>query len=116
MKEMLQLHRLKEGIKDLLQYLSMHPFEVNGEKSTMKTEGTEAIHYTALTGPIERSRFIAMTGLAERTGRRFLASLLHYGILTSPSNRAPVQFSIPFKSLRFLLPKLWPEAEADTED
>ncbi len=114
MQQMLKLSRLREGIRDLLTFLSLHPFQVGSEKSTIKVEGTEALHYVALTGPLDRGRFIAMTGLGERTGRRFLASLLHYGLLKSESPRSPVYFSIPFPSLRFLFPQLWPEAEADT--
>jgi hypothetical protein len=65
-------------------------------------------------GPVERSRFMAMTGLPQRTARRVLASLLDFGILASPSPRAAVSFGIPLASLRFLFPRLWPEAEADT--
>ena len=54
-----------------------------------------------------------MTGLGQRTGRRVLASLLDYGLLTSEHHRAPVEFSVPMKSLRFLFPNLWPEVETD---
>jgi hypothetical protein len=69
----------------------------------------------ALSVPRERSRFVAMTGLNERTGRRVLASLLHFGVLTSPTSRAPVTFAVPLASLRSLFPRLWPEAEADVD-
>lgn len=40
---------------------------------------------------------------------------LDYGVLRSESHRAPVAFSVPMKSLRYLFPRLWPEAEADFE-
>jgi len=76
-------------------------------------EALEALHYAAIAGPVERSRFLAMTGLSPRMARRVLASLLDYGVLQSPTPRAPVTFAIPLKSLRFLFPRLWPEAEAD---
>jgi hypothetical protein len=42
-----------------------------------------------------------------------LATLSDYGVLKSDTHRAPVKFTVPMKSLRFLFPKLWPEAEAD---
>ncbi|PKL32465.1 MAG: cell filamentation protein Fic, partial [Spirochaetae bacterium HGW-Spirochaetae-10] len=70
MQQMLKLNRLREGIRDLLTFLSLHPFQVGSERSTIKVEGTEALHYVALAGPLDRGRFIAMTGLGERTGRR----------------------------------------------
>lgn len=116
MSEMLRLDRIKQGIRDLLLYLSVNPFPVGSEISVIKEEGLEALHYVAITGPLERGKFMAMTGLPERTARRFLASLLEYGVLLSDSSRAPVQFHVPFKSLRFLFPHLWPEAEVDVYD
>ena len=58
---------------------------------------------------------MAMTGLSPRVARRVLASLLGYGVLQSSTPRAPVAFAVPLKSLRFLFPRLWPEAEADAE-
>lgn len=58
---------------------------------------------------------MAMTGLPERTARRVLAGLLGWGLLSSPGTRAPVPFAVPLASLRFLFPRLWPEAETDTE-
>ena len=61
----------------------------------------------------DRSRFIAMTGLGERTGRRVLASLLDYGVLSAESSRSPVAFTVPLKSLKYLFPNLWPEAEVE---
>ena len=62
---------------------------------------------------LERSRFIAMTGLEERTGRRVLASLLDFGILQAETARAPVGIAIPMKSLGVLFPNLWPEVDTD---
>jgi len=52
-----------------------------------------------------------MTGLPPRTARRVLASLLAFGVLLEDSPRSPVRFAVPLASLRFLFPKLWPEAE-----
>ncbi len=113
MKEMLRMPRFKNGLLELLLHLQAHPWQIGSEKSLIKTEGLEALHYTAITGKTDRGKFVAMTGLGERSGRRMLATLLDYGILKSESSRAPVVFTIPMKSLRFLFPRLWPEAEAD---
>ena len=52
-----------------------------------------------------------MTGVGDRTGQRILTTLLDYGVLSAPTSRAPVSFAVPFKSLGFLFPNLWPEAE-----
>jgi Fic family protein len=105
-----------EALKDRLRLLLLHlretPWQIGSERSVVKVEALEALHYVAMTGPVERSRFVAMTGLGERTGRRVLASLLDYGVLTADSPRGPVAFALPLASLGFLFPNLWPEAEA----
>lgn len=61
---------------------------------------------------IDQARLLAMTGLPARTARRVLASLLDFGVLRSSAPRGPVGFGLPLRSLRFVLPKLWPEAES----
>jgi len=109
----LDLGGLRDRLADLLAWLSAHPWQIGSEKSVIKPEALEAVHYVALAGPVERARFMAMTGLPERTARRLLASLLNWGLLTSTSPRAPVGFAVPLASLRFLFPRLWPEAEVD---
>ncbi len=113
MKEMLRIDRLKAGLLELLLHLQAHPWQIGSEKSYINVEALEVLHYTAITGSVERGKFIAMTGLGGRSGRRMLATLLDYGVLKSASHKAPVEFHVPMKSLRFLFPKLWPEAEAD---
>lgn len=113
MQQLLNLDSLKERLKDLLIHLQGNPWQVGSEKSLIKIEALEALHYTAMIGPIERARFIAMIGLGDRSGRRILASLIDYGVLSAKSTRAPVTFTVPLTSLRFLFPKLWPEAEVD---
>jgi len=113
MQQQLDLVSLKDRFKNLLIHLQENPWQVGSEKSLVKTEVLEALHYTAITGSIERARFIAMTGLGDRSGRRILASLIDYGILSAESSRAPVTFTVPLSSLRFLFPRLWPEAEVD---
>jgi Fic family protein len=111
---LLGLAELRSRIQDLLLWLDAHPWSVGRERSVVKPDAVEALHYVAIAGPVERSRVMAMTGLAPRTARRVLASLLDFGVLTSPGPRASVSFGVPLGSLRFLFPRLWPEAEADT--
>jgi Fic family protein len=114
MRGRLDLASLRDRLKSLLLHLQAQPWKTGSEKSVVKIDALEALHYVAMTGPIERSRFVAMTGLGERTGRRVLASLLDFGVLTQESSRSPVEFGVPLASLRFLFPNLWPEAEVDS--
>lgn len=113
MSQRLDLASLKDRIKALLVDLEGKPWQIGSEKSIVKLEALEALHYIAMAGPIERSRFVAMTGLGERTGRRLMASLLDFGVLSADTHRAPLTFAVPLRSLRFLFPNLWPEAEVD---
>ncbi|OGA23564.1 MAG: cell filamentation protein Fic [Betaproteobacteria bacterium RIFCSPLOWO2_02_FULL_65_24] len=114
MRERLDLASLRGRLKSLLLHLQQQPWAIGSEKSVVKIDALEALHYVAMAGPIERSRFVAMTGLGERTGRRVLASLLDFGVLTEESTRSPVAFGVPLDSLRFLFPNLWPEAEVNS--
>ena len=113
MSQRLDLASLKDRIKALLVDLEGKPWQIGSEKSIVKLEALEALHYVAMAGPIERSRFVAITGLGERTGRRVMASLIDFGVLTADSPRGPLKFAVPLQSLRWLFPNLWPEAETD---
>jgi Fic family protein len=115
MRGLLALDSLKVRLRELLASLDARPWSIGSEGSVIKIEALEALHYVAVLGPLERGRFMAMTGLPERTARRVLASLLHYGVLRAETSRAKVEFAIPLRSLRFLFPRLWPEAEADVD-
>lgn len=111
MDDMLSLDRFRERLADLLRHLAAKPWPIGSERSVIKPEVLPALHYVAITGVMERSRFLSTTGLPMRTARRVLASLLDYGLLQSETRLGPVSFGIPFKSLRWLFPRLWPEAE-----
>ncbi len=113
MRGRLDLASLRDRIRSLLLYLQGQPWEIGSERSVVKIDALEAVHYVAMAGPIERGRFVAMTGLGDRTGRRVLTSLLDFGVLTEASPRSPVAFGVPLDSLRFLFPNLWPEAEVN---
>jgi len=106
----LALASLKARIESLLTHLQRNPWQVGSEKSVVRADVLEPLHYVAVTGPLARARFIQMTGVGERTGQRMLSSLIDYGVLAAPTSRAPVSFAVPFKSLGFLFPGLWPEA------
>ncbi|HYQ00741.1 MAG TPA: Fic family protein [Polyangiaceae bacterium] len=114
MQDLLSLGSLKERLLELLQSLAARPWAIGAATSLIKVEALEALHYAAVFGPVERGRFMAMTGLPARTARRVLTSLLDYGVLEAETSRAKVNFAVPYKSLRFVFPRLWPEAEADT--
>lgn len=111
MRDMLALDRFRERLADMLRHLEARPWQIGTEKSVIKPEVITALHYVAITGPMERTRFLATTGLPIRTARRVLASLLDYGLLRSDSRLGPVSFTVPLKSLRWLFPRLWPEAD-----
>lgn len=113
MRGLLALDGLRPRLRELLVAWSNEPWAMGSERSVVKVEALEPLHYVAITGPLERSRFMAMTGLPPRTARRVLASLLHAGVLTETSSRSPVGFGVPQRALRYVFPKLWPEAEAD---
>ena len=111
MSGMLALHGFRDRLADLLHHLEARPWQVGAEKSVVKPQATGALHYLALTGPMERGSFMAMTGLPARTARRVLSSLLDYGLLRAESRVGPVAFNVPLRSLRWLFPRLWPEAD-----
>jgi Fic family protein len=113
MRERLNFETLKERLRSLLLHLQQTPWQIGSEKSVVKIEALEALHYVAMVGPIERSRFVAMTGLGDRTGRRVLTSLLDYGVLSAESPRGPVALALPLSSLGYLFPNLWPEAQTE---
>jgi Fic family protein len=111
MSDLLALERFRDRLAELLRHLEAHPWRIGSEKSVIRSEALPALHYVALAGPLERSAFLAMSGLPQRTARRMLASLLDYGVLRSDSRLGPVALHIPLKSLRWLFPRLWPEAD-----
>ena len=51
--------------------------------------------------------------MSERTGTDVVEALVKRGLLKSDSSQGKVRFGLPQHALRFLFPKLWPEAEAD---
>jgi Fic family protein len=111
MSDMLSLDRFRERLADMLRHLETRPWQLGAEKSVIKPDVLPVLHYVAITGPMDRTRFLATMGLPRRTARRVLASLLDYGLLRSDTRLGPVSFNVPLKSLRWLFPKLWPESD-----
>ena len=80
----------------------------------LRVETAQPLAYLATIKSIDRARFKAMTGLASRTADRALADLLKLGIVRSRTPEGPIELALPLSSFRYLFPRLWPEAEADT--
>lgn len=114
MRERLDFVTLKGCLRAPLVHLQQAPWQIGSERSVVKIEALDALHYVAMVGPIGRARFVAMTGLGERTGRRVLTSLLDYGVLSADSPRGPIAFALPLATLRHVFPNLWPEAATES--
>ena len=90
-------------------------FESAALKSGVRKEALRPLHYLFLSGEeMPRSEFKTMLGLGERMATDALGALVKRGLLKSDSPQGKVRFGLPQHALRFLLPRLWPEAEADS--
>ncbi|SMF08598.1 Fic family protein [Trinickia caryophylli] len=63
-------------------------------------------------GKLDRGEFKAMLGVADRTASRTVAQLLALRLVKTTSRVGPIEPALPFFSLRFLFPGLWPESES----
>jgi hypothetical protein len=89
-------------------------YESTVRKSGVRVEALRPLHYLFLSGEsIGRGEFKAMLALGDRASTELLGALLRRGLLASDSPQGKVRFGLPQHALRFLFPKLWPEAEAD---
>lgn len=88
---------------------------IRKETRYLKLEAAVPLAYLGSVKSLERSRFKNMMGLADRTADRVLADLFKLGVITSPSPKGPVELAAPLYMFRYLFPKLWPEAEANTQ-
>ena len=48
---------------------------------------------------------------SDRTASRVVAKLIEQRLVASPSRLGPLEPGLPFFSLKYLFPGLWPEAE-----
>jgi Fic family protein len=89
-------------------------FEATVEKSGVRQESLRGLHYLFLSGEeIARGDFKTMLGMSDRGATDALGALVKRGLLKSDSPQGKVRFGLPQHALRFLFPRLWPEAEAD---
>jgi Fic family protein len=108
MTGMLDFQTLKERIEACL------VFEATVEKSGVRQESLRGLHYLFLSGDeMARGDFKAMLGMSDRGATDALGALVKRGLLKSDSPQGKVRFGLPQHALRFLFPRLWPEAEAD---
>jgi Fic family protein len=108
MRTMLDLSTLEGRLAACLTY------EQETLRSGVRLEALRPLHYLLLSGAqIERGEFKRMTGLGERTAVSLLTALLKRGLLKSNTPQGRLRFAIPLHALRFCVPALWPEAEAD---
>ncbi|RYX97093.1 MAG: Fic family protein [Comamonadaceae bacterium] len=92
-------------------------FEATVEKSGVRQESLRGLHYLFLSGEeMTRGEFKSMLGLGERSATDALGALVRRGLLKSDSPQGRVRFGLPQHALRFLFPRLWPEAEADAAE
>lgn len=89
-------------------------FEATVEKSGVRQESLRGLHYLFLSGEeMARGDFKSMLGMSDRGATDALGALVRRGLLKSDSPQGKVRFGMPQHALRFLFPRLWPEAEAD---
>jgi len=89
-------------------------YEATVEKSGVRQESLRGLHYLFLSGEeMARGDFKAMLGISDRGATDALGALVKRGLLKSDSPQGKVRFGLPQHALRFLFPRLWPEAEAD---
>jgi Fic family protein len=90
-------------------------FETTVVKQGVRQESLRGLHYLFLSGEeMARGDFKAMLGMSDRGATDALGALVKRGLLKSDSPQGKIRFGLPQHALRFLFPRLWPEAEADT--
>ena len=70
-----------------------------------------ALYRLFIEGRMERGEFKAMLDTSDRTATRVIANLMAQRLVTSPSRLGALEPGLPFFSLKFLFPGLWPEAD-----
>ena len=111
MAKLLDFDAIKQRIEATL------VFEATVRKSGVRQEALRPLHYLFLSGEdMPRGEFKTMLGLGDRMATDVLGALVKRGLLKSDSPQGKVRFGLPQHALRFLFPKLWPEAEADAPD
>jgi hypothetical protein len=111
MVELLDLESMKGRLEACLS------FEASVVKLGVRQESLRGLHYLFLSGEeMARGEFKSMLSMSERSATGALGALVKRGLLKSDSPQGKVRFGLPQHALRFLFPRLWPEAEADVAD
>ncbi len=109
MASMLDFETLKARIEACL------VFEETALKTGVRQEALRGLHYLFLSGEdMARGDFKSMLGMGARGATDVLGALVKRGLLVSDSPQGRVRFGLPQHALRFMFPRLWPEAEADS--
>lgn len=109
MAGLLDFANLKERIAACL------AFESTVVRLGVRQESLRGLHYLFLSGEsMARGDFKSMLGMSDRSATDALGALIKRGLLKSASPQGKVRFGLPQHALRFVMPGLWPEAEADT--
>ena len=91
-------------------------FEEDTVKSGVRKEALMLLHYLFSTqAALPRGDAKALLGMKDRLATSTLSALLKRGFLATDSAYGLVRFAVPRHALRFYLPALWPEAEADSD-
>lgn len=77
----------------------------------LKVDAAMPLAYLGTVPSMDRARFKALMGLADRTADRVLADLFKLGIVSSKTPKGLIELALPVHLFRYLFPKLWPEAE-----
>ena len=108
MSTMLDFETMKARIEACL------VFEATVVKQGVRQESLRGLHYLFLSGEeMARGDFKSMLSMSDRGATDALGALIKRGLLKSDSPQGKVRFGLPQHALRFLFPRLWPEAEAD---
>lgn len=70
-----------------------------------------ALYRLFVEGRMERGEFKAKLDTSDRTASRVIANLMAQRLVTSSSRLGALEPGLPFFSLKYLFPGLWPEAE-----
>lgn len=70
-----------------------------------------ALYRLFVEGKMDRGEFKALLDTSDRTASRVIANLMAQRLVASPSRLGALEPGLPFFSLKYLFPGLWPEAE-----
>lgn len=96
---------------DTLEHRVLHYFR--NIRTDLRPESAHLYLEALVRGGFERGAASRLTGLAERTARDVLSSLIHEGFLLSDTPKGRVRPDFPVHALGMLLPNLYPTGDVD---